>query len=60
MQFDADLDSASESNSDSTASRDKNEEQCIYNYWIFNGEAQSTHYFIPDSAADCDVLTREH
>ena len=60
MQSDADLDSASEPNSDSMASRDKDEEQCNYDDWVLNWKTQSIHYFIPDSASEFNVLTREH
>lgn len=60
MQSATDLDSTSESDSDAKAPSGGYEEQRLYDYRIFNEKTQSTHYFVPDSTSDFDVLTREH
>jgi len=60
MQSATDLDSTSESDSDAKAPSGGYEEQRLYDYMIFNEKTQSTHYFVPDSTSDFDVLTREH
>lgn len=60
MQSAADLDSTSDSDSDSAFSNNNYGERHLYDYQIYNEKTKSTHHFVPDSTSDFDVLTREH